>query len=84
MVAGPLLRVGRVGLQGRAPNGQHFIANVNADGATDSGPVTASCVLPWLIGGQDGLGTQAGGRPYSKKAHFHGLLQRLFGRGERI
>jgi hypothetical protein len=27
MVAGPLLGVGRVGLQGRVPNGQHFIAN---------------------------------------------------------
>jgi hypothetical protein len=27
MVAGPLLGVGRVGLHGRAPNGQHFIAN---------------------------------------------------------
>lgn len=27
MMAGPLLRVGRVGLQGHAPNGQHFIAN---------------------------------------------------------
>jgi len=27
MVAGPLLRVGRVGLHGRVPNGQHFIAN---------------------------------------------------------
>jgi hypothetical protein len=27
MVAGPLLGVGRVGLHGRVPNGQHFIAN---------------------------------------------------------
>jgi len=26
-VAGPLLGVGRVGLQGRVPNGQHFVAN---------------------------------------------------------
>jgi len=27
LVAGPILRAGRVGLQGAAPNGQHFIAN---------------------------------------------------------